>query len=67
LEQVAVVVQHAGAERLKPIYDALHGRVGYERIRIAVACLANQAAERTGAGPHFKPGDRPKMASMAPN
>jgi hypothetical protein len=25
LEQIEVVVQHAGAERLKPIYDALHG------------------------------------------
>jgi ATP-dependent DNA helicase RecQ len=42
LEQVAVVVQHAGAERLKPIHEALHGRVGYERIRIAVASLANR-------------------------
>jgi ATP-dependent DNA helicase RecQ len=44
LEQVEAVVQHAGAERLKPIYDALHGRIGYEQIRIAVACLENQAA-----------------------
>jgi ATP-dependent DNA helicase RecQ len=44
LEQIQAVVEHAGAERLRPIYDALHGRIGYERIRIAVACLANQAA-----------------------
>ncbi len=44
LEQVAVVVQHAGAERLKPIHEALHGRVDYERIRIVLACLANQVA-----------------------
>ncbi|MEX2309316.1 MAG: DNA helicase RecQ [Pirellulales bacterium] len=44
LEQIEAVVQHAGAERLKPIYEALHGRIGYERIRIAVACLANQSA-----------------------
>jgi ATP-dependent DNA helicase RecQ len=43
LEQVAVVVQHAGGERLKPIHEALHGRVSYERIRIAMACLGNQA------------------------
>jgi ATP-dependent DNA helicase RecQ len=43
LEQIEVVVQHAGAERLKPIYEALHGRVPYETIRIAVACLANRA------------------------
>jgi hypothetical protein len=43
LEQIEVVVQYAGAERLKPIHEALHGRVGYETIRIAVACLANRA------------------------
>jgi hypothetical protein len=42
LEQIQVVVQHAGAERLKPIYEALHGRIMYETIRIAVACLANR-------------------------
>jgi ATP-dependent DNA helicase RecQ len=41
-EQVRVVVQHAGPERLRPIYEALHGRVSYEKIRIAVACLANR-------------------------
>ena len=44
LQQVEAVVQHAGAERLKPIHDALHGRIGYEQIRIAVACLENQTA-----------------------
>jgi ATP-dependent DNA helicase RecQ len=42
LEQIEAVVQHAGNNRLRPIHDALHGRVGYERIRIAIACLANQ-------------------------
>jgi ATP-dependent DNA helicase RecQ len=44
LEQVEAIVEHAGAERLKPIYEALHGRIGYERIRIAVACLANRSS-----------------------
>ena len=44
LQQVEAVVQHAGAERLKPIHDALHGRISYEQLRIAVACLENQAA-----------------------
>jgi ATP-dependent DNA helicase RecQ len=43
LEQIELVAQYAGCGRLKPIYEALHGRVGYERIRIALACLANQA------------------------
>jgi ATP-dependent DNA helicase RecQ len=42
LEQVQVVLQYAGAERLRPIYEALHGRVGYEKIRVAVECLANR-------------------------
>jgi ATP-dependent DNA helicase RecQ len=48
VEQIEAVVEHAGAERLKPIYEALHGRIPYERIRIAVASLANRpAAEPT--------------------
>jgi ATP-dependent DNA helicase RecQ len=41
-EQVRVVAQYAGTDRLKPIHDALHGRVDYDRIRIALACLANE-------------------------
>jgi ATP-dependent DNA helicase RecQ len=45
LEQIEVAAQHAGTSRLKPIFDALHGRIGYEQIRVAVACLANRAAE----------------------
>jgi hypothetical protein len=44
LEQVKVVVQYAGSSRLRPIFDALHGRVAYDRIRIAIACLENQTA-----------------------
>jgi ATP-dependent DNA helicase RecQ len=44
LEQVFTVAQHVGTERLKPIYEVLHGRIPYERIRIAVACLANRGA-----------------------
>jgi ATP-dependent DNA helicase RecQ len=42
-EQIAAAVEESGAERLKSVYDALDGRVGYERIRIAVACLENRA------------------------
>jgi ATP-dependent DNA helicase RecQ len=45
LEQVEVVAQYAGTNRLKPIHEALHGRVGYERIRVALACLANRSAQ----------------------
>jgi ATP-dependent DNA helicase RecQ len=47
LDQVEVVVQYAGNNRLRPIYDALHGRVAYDRIRIAVACLANKFETNT--------------------
>ncbi|MDB5335015.1 MAG: ATP-dependent helicase RecQ [Planctomycetaceae bacterium] len=34
-----------GVERLKPIYDHLSEEVSYEEIRIAVACLRNQAGD----------------------
>jgi ATP-dependent DNA helicase RecQ len=44
IEQIEAAVEQAGAERLKPIYEALHGRIPYERIRIAVASLANRPA-----------------------
>jgi ATP-dependent DNA helicase RecQ len=46
LDQIEAVAKHAGTGRLKPIYDALHGRIGYERIRLAISCLANRAAGR---------------------
>jgi ATP-dependent DNA helicase RecQ len=42
--EISAAAEQTGATRLKPIYDALNGRVGYERIRIAVACLENQPA-----------------------
>jgi ATP-dependent DNA helicase RecQ len=42
-QQIEVVAQYAGTERLRPIYEALHGHVHYDKIRIAIACLANRA------------------------
>jgi len=45
LEQVETVAQYTGPDRLRPIHEALHGRIGYERIRIAVACMANRGSE----------------------
>jgi ATP-dependent DNA helicase RecQ len=50
-EQIEAVVEHAGIERLKPIYEALHGRISYERIRLAVASLANRPPARTNEEP----------------
>jgi len=38
-QAVASVVAKIGAERLKPIFDALDGKVSYEKIRIVVAHL----------------------------
>ena len=40
--RVAEAVQHTGAERLKPIFDHLGGSVGYDSIRVSLACLRNQ-------------------------
>jgi ATP-dependent DNA helicase RecQ len=45
LEQLDVVVQYAGTERMRLIHDALHGRVGYGTIRIFLACRANRAEQ----------------------
>ena len=42
--EVESAAEQTGMDRLKPIYDTLEGRIGYERIRIAVACLANRDA-----------------------
>lgn len=42
VEQIAAIAQQQGDFRLKPIYDALNGEIGYERIRIVVGCLQNQ-------------------------
>ncbi len=43
-DQIESVARHAGMQRLKPIYEALHGQIAYERIRVVVGCLANREA-----------------------
>jgi ATP-dependent DNA helicase RecQ len=43
MEQVATAVEEKGTKRLRELHDALGGSVPFERIRIAVACLQNQA------------------------
>jgi ATP-dependent DNA helicase RecQ len=42
-EKIAVVAAYNDTGRLRPIYDALHGRVGYEAIKIVVTCEKNRA------------------------
>lgn len=44
LNEIAQAVDKVGTAMLRPIFDELDGRVGYDRIRIAVACLANRDA-----------------------
>jgi ATP-dependent DNA helicase RecQ len=43
--RIESALEQAKTRRLKAVFDALGGEVGYERIRIVVACLANQADE----------------------
>ena len=43
-EVIAVVATYVDSNRLRPIHDALHGRVGYDAIRIVVACEKNRNA-----------------------
>ncbi len=45
-EKIALVASYADTDRLRPIHDALHGRIGYEAIKIVVAC-AGQAGDRS--------------------
>jgi ATP-dependent DNA helicase RecQ len=42
LQQIEELAQNGKPQRLKEIYEALGGRVGYDRIRIAMAFLANR-------------------------
>jgi ATP-dependent DNA helicase RecQ len=50
--QIESAAEVAGITRLKPIYEALEGRIGYEQIRITLACLANRAAEYSSSNAH---------------
>jgi ATP-dependent DNA helicase RecQ len=42
VRQIEAAAEEVGTQRLRPIYDALDGRIVYERIRIVVACIANR-------------------------
>ncbi len=45
IAEIEAALRQTGGERLKPVHEALQGRIGYERIRIVVACLANRSEE----------------------
>lgn len=42
--RIEAAIEQASGEGLKPIYEALGGSVGYEEIRIVVACRKNRAS-----------------------
>ncbi len=42
---ICAAANEVGAERLKPIFDKLNGRVSYDQIRPALACWRNQQAQ----------------------
>ncbi len=49
---VEMAASYSDSGRLKPIFDALHGRVAYETIRIIVACRNNRELGSAGiSGP----------------
>jgi ATP-dependent DNA helicase RecQ len=41
-QKIEVVAAYADSDRLRPIYDALHGRVSYDAIKIVIACQKNR-------------------------
>jgi ATP-dependent DNA helicase RecQ len=45
MEEIEAAAEQVGGQRLKPIYEALGGRIPYERLRIALVCLANRASD----------------------
>jgi ATP-dependent DNA helicase RecQ len=44
-KQICLAADEPGIEKLKPIFEALEGKVSYDEIGIALACLRNQAAQ----------------------
>jgi ATP-dependent DNA helicase RecQ len=44
LERIRAACRAVGADKLRPVFDALGGAVSYEQIRIAIACLRNESA-----------------------
>lgn len=49
VQRVHAVLAYAGTDRLKPIFEALHGTIGYEHIRIVVTCHKVALAQRAGS------------------
>lgn len=45
IEQIERVLPETGLERLRPIFDALDGKVDYDSIRIVATCWSNRQGE----------------------
>ncbi len=44
IEQVEVAAESNDTGRLRPLFDALHGQISYDQIRLVLACQRNRAA-----------------------
>ncbi|QDV71356.1 ATP-dependent DNA helicase RecQ [Rosistilla carotiformis] len=45
IQQIEAVLAETGLERLRPIFDALDGKVDYDSIRIVASCWSNRQGE----------------------
>ena len=50
-EKIEQAIQNSEGDRLRPIFDALEGKVAYEQIRIVLTCLRNREAEQSATSP----------------
>ncbi len=50
-ELIKTIARYSGLEKLKPIHDALHGRIDYNDIRTATTILRNQGFQSIDAVP----------------
>ena len=45
VQRIEVAASYNDTGRLKPLFEALHGEVGYDVIRIVLACLGNRTTD----------------------
>ena len=55
IERIEVVADYAGTGKLKPIFDALHGQIGFDAIRIVLACRSNREISILNESDHDDP------------
>ena len=65
-QEVAAAAKEVGAEKLKPIYQALNEQVSYDDIRLVLAHLSGGPAVRQHAGSHLRLKDHPAGRVSSP-